>query len=319
MKKASILIILSLLALLLSGCVSQEDEYEELNAHITYGVQGMWVHVTNNETWSWQNIKMVLNGSYALFLEDMGAGDSWDVSVIRFKDDKDNSFDYLLEPCEKLIMTCEDPQGNLHSYIYYQEYDITAPRDTMPLHASFVQTGLENYRLAYEAAPERQEESHDALLILLTGQDPDYSKVEMAVEKYLTSIQAYVTAVKGYYHASILLAHTTPTDDGLLALDTDTIPFDRPDGQMYNWVQLEMEGESYNYLVNVTIRQLVQRGIEGQDVREELLSAIEQLESHSTARYNVYIGYEYYILNESLAKQTRFSDVLIRDCNPHCI
>jgi hypothetical protein len=115
----------------------------------------------------------------------------------------------------------------------------------------------------------------------------------------------------------VLLEHTTPTADGLLKIRKDTLPFSP--GIEYSFGSINVTGEGYNIVTTNQIRGIISEGLDGQDVREDLIGAFEHLEDVVENYLDAIIGYVSYDLSEILVRQSTYSDILIRDCNPYCI
>ena len=190
--------------------------------------------------------------------------------------------------------------------------------DTTPILSSELQTEWENVSMEYEWRGIEVQELLDTLQTMVQETEPDYETIASVFEQYDTEWIEYRTTLRGYYHLSILLEHTTPTADDLLALKKETLPFVRPDGDTYDMGLLNMVGESIMIKSN-DIRSYIDDGIFGQDVHEELIEDLQWLEDYLPGYYDIEIGYVYYYLSSTLFRQSLYSDVLIRDCNPLCI
>jgi len=190
--------------------------------------------------------------------------------------------------------------------------------DTTPILASELLAEWEELLEAYESEKESTQEMLDELLAMAQIPNPNYAKLYQASEEYHDTMLEYRYTLRDYYRASILLEHTTPTVDDLLELKKETIPFDRPDGDMYTMGELNMEGEAYNFRFD-RIRDLLLEGIDGNDVQEDIIKELTDLEEFLPGYYDMEIGYAYYIVNQNLNRQAKYSDVLIKDCNPLCI
>jgi hypothetical protein len=191
--------------------------------------------------------------------------------------------------------------------------------DTTPIYASELQTKMAEAEIAYAAAPANQQECLEALQALLDATDPDYDEIYEAYTDYEAAVMEYEYALYSYWHTSILLEHVTPTSDDLLLLKKDTIPFHRPDGEMYTFGELNMKGESYEYFTDRLIKKLILKGIDGEDTRDDIVEGLGLFEEFLPGYHDVIIGYLYYDLNYILSRQETYSDILIRDCNPYCL
>jgi len=190
--------------------------------------------------------------------------------------------------------------------------------NTTPILASELQTEWEELQSEQEWRGVEMQEMLDEIQAMLGEPDPDYEAMEPAFGEYEESWGKYLRALIGCYHASILLEHTEPIEGDLLALKKETLPFVRPDGEVYTFGEVNMAGESVMIKFN-KIRSYIQEGINGQDVREALLDELQRLEDYLPLYHDMEIGYEYYHLSGVLFKLSLYSDILIRDCNPHCI
>ncbi len=190
--------------------------------------------------------------------------------------------------------------------------------DTTPILASELQAELEDLETEYEWRGVEVQELLDALQDMAQEPDPDYEAIGSAFEWYDAEWIEYRTTLRSYYHMSILLEHTTPVADDLLALNKETLPFVRPDGDTYDMGILNMAGESIMIRSN-DIMSCIEDGIAGQDVREELIEDLQWLEEYLPGYCDMEVGYVYYYLGSALFRQSLYSDVLIRDCNPYCI
>lgn len=190
--------------------------------------------------------------------------------------------------------------------------------NTTPILASELQADWAEEKAEYEEGAEEVQTLLDILKDMIQTPDPDYEAIDSSFAQLEEAMIDYRTALRGYYHDSILLEHTTPIEDDLLKLKKDTLPFGRPHGDMYTMGELNMQGES---IMNKSgdIRSLIRDGIDGQDVREELIEDLQWLEGFLPGYYDMEIGYKYYHLSYVLFKQSLYSDILIRDCNPHCV
>ena len=158
----------------------------------------------------------------------------------------------------------------------------------------------------------------DEMQEMVEEKNPDYAEMMDVHAEFKETMTEYLSAQNGYYHDSILLEHTTPTEDDMLLLKKETLPFVRPGGEVYIFGELNMMGESYMWLTN-WIESYIYEGIEGQGVREEIIDTFNQLEEFLPGYYDMWIGYVYYYLGSGLFRQSLYSDILIRDCNPYCI
>lgn len=190
--------------------------------------------------------------------------------------------------------------------------------DTTPILASELQAEWEELQSEQEWRGAEVQEMLDEIQAMLGDPDPDYEAMGSAFGAYEESWRDYLRALIGCYHASILLEHTTPIEGDLLALKKETLPFVRPDGEVYTFGEVNMAGESVMIKFN-KIRSYIQEGISGQDVREALIHELQRLEDYLPLYHDMEIGHEYYHLSYVLFKQSLYSDILIRDCNPHCI
>ena len=191
--------------------------------------------------------------------------------------------------------------------------------DTTPILFSELQAERDELLLEYESKGREVQEMLDEMQEMVEEKNPDYAEMMDVHAEFKETMTEYLSAQIGYYHDSILLEHTTPTEDDLLILKKETLPFVRPGGKVYTFGELNMVGGSYNYLIDNQIKRLIQKGIEGHDVREELIDAFNRLKEFLPGYYDMWIGYVYYYLGSGLFRQSLYSDILIRDCNPYCI
>jgi len=117
-----------------------------------------------------------------------------------------------------------------------------------------------------------------------------------------------------YCRRLTLTEHTTPIEGDLLALDKETIPFTGPDGRIYSYEALNMAGESFMFFTG-DIERLIMDGVEGQEDRQEILEAIENLEDFLPKYYDVIMGYVCGELSEAMLCQSLYSDILTYDCD----
>jgi len=190
--------------------------------------------------------------------------------------------------------------------------------DTTPILASELQARWEDRKAEYEWRGEEVQEMLDALQVMAEESDPDYEAIGSAFEQYDAEWIKYRTALRGYYHVSVLLEHVTPIEDDLLALKKEMLPFVRPDGETYTMGELNMAGENVMHISN-RIRARIEEGIAGLDARQSLIDDLQWLEEYLPGYHDMEIGYVYYYLSSGLFRQSLYSDVLIRDCNPFCI
>jgi hypothetical protein len=190
--------------------------------------------------------------------------------------------------------------------------------NTKPILASEL---LEEWNELQDEFPLKEAEMQETLSTvqaMLVEADPDYELLYEAFTLYQTDVVEYVTTQTYYYKAMILTEHTTPTEGDLLALKKETLPFTRPGGKTYTFGELNMKGESYMALTR-NIELLIRDGINGNDVRTDIVDALENLGNFLPEYYDMGIGYVYRKLGSSLYRQSLYSDILIRDCNPDCI
>ena len=190
--------------------------------------------------------------------------------------------------------------------------------DTTPLLASELQAMLVEYQEKYTKESEQVQAMLDSLQVMAHEPSPDYAAIDLAYGQYLSAMQLYIRmALRPYYEAKVLLEHTTPSEDGLLEIRKDTLPFSP--GIRYSFGSINVVGEGYNIVTTNQIRGIISEGLDGQDVREELIGAFEHLEYVVENYLDAIIGYVSYDLSEILVRQSTYSDILIRDCNPYCI
>ena len=312
-----------------TGCVSNSGEkthvvpesYGNLDITVDY-TQGCFLSITNNESWAWKNTRLELNDRYTCRLWGLEPGETMSFEISLCTDSEGMKYDYLLQTCEKLVITCDDPEGTERSYVYYAptEGSSTVPPtvNTTPIRASEAQAALAEYQTAMEPASARMVECCGALQAVLLHPNPDYVAIYGAFEDYEMAIQAYEHALYGSLRIEILLAHTTPIQGDLLELRKETIPFSRPEEKMYTFGELNMKGESYMHIID-RIRSEIRDGIAGQDTLNSVIDDCTTLEEFLPGYYDMSMGYIYYDLNQILARQELYSDVLIHDCNPHCL
>jgi len=191
--------------------------------------------------------------------------------------------------------------------------------NTTPIYASDLLERMEEAEAAYGAAPANQQERLEAFRSLLDAPNPDYDGIYQAYMDYEESVMEYEYALYSYWHTSILLEHTAPIEDDLLALKKQALPFGRPDGDTYTFGELNMGGENYEYYTDRLIKPLIREGIDGQDTRDEIIKGLEAFEEFLLEYHDMIIGYLYYDLSRILFRQSLYSDILIHDCNPDCI
>ena len=190
--------------------------------------------------------------------------------------------------------------------------------DTTPIRASELQAMLVEYQEQYTKESEQVQAMLDELQALSQEPSPDYAAIHVAYGRYLTAMEGYLwEEPTRYYKAKVLLEHTTPTEDDLLEIRKDTLPFSP--GIRYSFGSINVTGEGYNIVTTNQIRGIISEGLHGQDVREELIGAFEHLEYVVENYLDAIIGYVSYDLSEVLVRQSTYSDILIRDCNPYCI
>ena len=190
--------------------------------------------------------------------------------------------------------------------------------DTTPILASELQAMLVEYQEQYTKESEQVQAMLDELQALSQEPSPDYAAIHVAYGRYLTAMEGYLwEEPTRYYKAKVLLEHTTPTEDDLLEIRKDTLPFSP--GIRYSFGSINVTGEGYNIVTTNQIRGIISEGLHGQDVREELIGAFENLEDVVENYLDAIIGYVSYDLSEVLVRQSTYSDILIRDCNPYCI
>lgn len=72
-------------------------------------------------------------------------------------------------------------------------------------------------------------------------------------------------------------------------------------------------GESFNVSIRFKIGQIIDEGLAGQDVREELIDAFERVGNTAERYLEAERGHVSYYLSEALVRQSTYSDILIRD------
>lgn len=190
--------------------------------------------------------------------------------------------------------------------------------DTTPILAKELQAMLVEYQEKYTIESKQVQAMLDGLQAMSQEPNPDYEAIHVAYGRYLTAMEDYLwEEPTRYYKAKVLLEHTTPTVDGLLEIRKDTLPFSPGIG--YSFESINVMGEGYNIVTTNQIRGIISEGLHGQDVREELIGAFEHLEDVVENYLDAIIGYVSYNLSEVLVRQSTYSNVLIRDCNPHCL
>jgi hypothetical protein len=137
--------------------------------------------------------------------------------------------------------------------------------------------------------------------------------------QYKLALQNYLQTLMRYFNATILAEYTTPTSGDLLELRKDKLPVARPDGKMCPLGNLELGAGKYYRYKDTLIPSLIQDGLQGQDVRQDLIDALAEFEEYLPGYYDLEIGYSYYSLSQKLQRQSQYSDVLINDCNPLCV
>ena len=185
--------------------------------------------------------------------------------------------------------------------------------DTTPIFFSELLTERDELLSEYETKGVEVQEMLVEMQAMAQEGDPDFAGLLDVHAEFKETMTEYLFAQNGYYHDSILLEHTTPSKWGnLLLLKKETLPFVRPGGKVYTFGVLNMAVESYNYLIDKQIKRLILKGIEGQDVRGELIDAFNRLEEFLPGYYDMFIGYVYYYLGSDLFSMSLYSDILIR-------
>jgi hypothetical protein len=191
--------------------------------------------------------------------------------------------------------------------------------NTTPILASELQEAMEKYQTASETAPARMQECREALDDILAAPEPDYETLYVAFEDFKTAVTEYEYALFGKLIVSVLLEHTTPAGWGdLLLLRKATLPFSRPGGKTCTYGELEGWGTSYWHLTD-RIRYYIREGIDGYDSRDDIIESLAEVDELLVTYHDKNIGYIYSFLSRDLFRQSLYSDVLIRDCNPSCI
>jgi hypothetical protein len=190
--------------------------------------------------------------------------------------------------------------------------------DTTLVRASDVQAALEEYELACEMASIKMQESRETLTTLLEAPALDYEALYLAFENFKAAVTEYESAVFGHLRISILLEHTTPIEGDLLMLKKETLPFSRPGGKTCTYGELEGWGTSYWHLTD-RIRYYIREGIDDYDSRDDIIESLAKVDELLVQYHDKCVGYIYYDVSIALFRQSLYSDVLIRDCNPSCI
>jgi hypothetical protein len=104
---------------------------------------------------------------------------------------------------------------------------------------------------------------------------PDYTALGKQFSEFKSALSKYLSAQERYYKVKIVLEHTIPTEDGFLEIQKGMIPFDRPNGEMYDLDAATIARESYRARIN-RLDWLLYRGSNGEDVREDLAERLRR-------------------------------------------
>ncbi len=190
--------------------------------------------------------------------------------------------------------------------------------DTTPILASDLQTSLLEYQQKYESKGIEMQDMLYSLQEMAREPEPDIEAIKLAYEQYRQAMMQYQRVeLVNYYETKVLLEHTTPTEDGLLEIRKDTLPFSP--GKVYSYGNVSLAGESFCVMARFHIGKIFDEADAGKDVREALIDAFERLEDTAEGYLDMEIGYVSYYLSDVLVRQSQYSDILIRDCNRICI
>jgi len=190
--------------------------------------------------------------------------------------------------------------------------------DTTPLLASEAMAAMTELQISYESEEVELQDMLDLVQTMIDAPEPDYTELYSTFNQCNDTILDYRSILRDYYNVSILLKYTTPIEDDLMALNKDMLPFDEPEINMISFGLLNMWAQEFGNYFNIT-RDLIEDGIAGQDVQEELNTTFGVFVAFLPDYHDAEIGYQYYILNENLTHQSQYSDVLIKDCNELCV
>jgi hypothetical protein len=85
----------------------------DIEARVTH--TGSAIRVENQNSWSWTDVELELNGSYTYHLSRLGAGTSRTIQLSSFSDDEGFRFSSYQKAKSFWIM-CEDPSGDRKYY-----------------------------------------------------------------------------------------------------------------------------------------------------------------------------------------------------------
>ena len=184
--------------------------------------------------------------------------------------------------------------------------------DTTPILASELQAALVGYQQAYESKGAEIRDMLESLQAMSMESSLEYEAIDIAYGQYQTAMLQYVRmTLRPYYEAKILHEHTIQTEDGLLKIRRDTLPFSP--GIQYSYENVSLVGERFNVIFPFQMGQIIDEGLAGQDVREELIDAFEGVGNIAERYLEAERGHVSYYLSEALVRQSSYSDVLIRD------
>lgn len=180
---------------------------------------------------------------------------------------------------------------------------------TFPKYGPQLQEGIVEWSTACDIASAEWQSALGTLRALAGSSTSAQDELYQAFADYNAAIQEYERVLQRYYALLILSEHTGPTESGLLALMNETVPFDRPEGDMCPYESLNIGAEQYG-IRNSKIDLYIRYGVGGQ----KLLDAIDTTEAYLPIYHDMVIGYVYYEMNRYLTCLSHCTDDSATTC-----
>ncbi len=180
---------------------------------------------------------------------------------------------------------------------------------TFPKYESQLQEEIAEWDTACDVASAEWQNALETLRALAESPDSAQDGLYQAFTDYNAAIQEYERVLQKYYGALILSEHTEPTENGMLVLMNETVPFDRPDGNTYSYGLLNMEAQSY-MARSSAVELRIRYGVGGQ----RLLDAIDTMEECLLDYHDAIIGYVYNEMNQYLTCLSQCTDGSVVMC-----
>lgn len=182
---------------------------------------------------------------------------------------------------------------------------VTSVKDAWDRHMPLIEQTFEDLEEQFGVAVEIARVTDDA------------SDLEGLMTCYKDTLVHYLIGTSEHATATVLLEHSSVTDDDMLLIDRDDVPFTHPDGSV-TYGELTAYAQQ-RVALETCIDDTIGRLGEGDATNEEAMALFETYFSFRHEYAAMVERSVYTELGTQLHSQSLEHDVIVKGCDPHCI